>query len=1355
MNKVKKSIVLVLMIILGIVIGCTNVNAVYFSSFAALKSSREFYCIEHQDGFHGGTWNPVSSQTITSDDPSQLNRALAYILYQGAKSGNGGYNYRGPYQIAVWKWYYQVGINTRYPNGYSDNGIFDRAMTQQSVPYSNSGTAGIEIGNSKIIMTGNKGSINFKQLNGTITSITIEWADVNDNNKTYTQTITSGSKINDWIEFYSDSQCTKPININEMKVQTVYFKNLKENYQVKNMSFDVNSTASGYAVTITRYKKSTGASSEQDLISASIHEGTNAKASKKFNVEYAYGKLRIEKHGVFPSQGQKKSEDINASFKLYCNDLEKWVSGDPDGNKTYVDSIDKATTYKSKTTVSKLYATYKYELVEVAVDNKMYNNPIKMVGVTSDLQKGLSVSKRGEYYSAKGIIIYADKTNKVTVEDERTAKVKEISGIVWVDKPDTKLDDYDYIYKENSKDTLLEGIQVNLYGSENKLIATTKTDSNGYYKFTKKNAGEYAGKEDDIYYNDLENAYVEFIYDNKQYVIVDALVGKDVKVNSKALENEMTVEELEDEKLTGTTGNLPGKAVTEKKADVLRAYYDADKYAIANINLGLMEKRTPEYKVKETLEYVKVTMKGYTYTYRYGDEPTIISDVVPRTGFQNTMGYTASIYPTDVSYNAANASDELKVYVIYSVNVENLEEYDYNDIYYEERLFLDKLENSFDTSRYELATDANLDDSHSADFKLWSAKDGVASYDVNSGVFKDGIGVHETKSAFIQLRVTNDALMKILTDPEISPESKTKYIMENAPTKAKTNAYHEYLRTDNVWVNNDNVTAYNGGPKGKGYPEKSSDNQKYYVHKSVNKESESSALFIKIQLGESRTLSGSVFEDKEEKDQLGNGIIDGNENKVNKVKVELLDNEKKLTKLYKTNGKSSNNTQDTVEVRDAVAESDENGNYTFDGVVPGYYYIRFTYGDGNQVIMPATKVFAKDYKSTIINTEKNDGIIKNAMEASRENIEAAQQTLVKEPKNEQAQKLVEWYKFLKGVDYSTATDLPEMRLKNQKYVKTTTTESDGSKTYSTTVTDNNGNTLDENGLIRADTPVFGISIENDANNETDLGSNHKSEYKGFNFGIITFADTVVSLQKEITNVKFTNQVGTTIVSANPTDKSAQYITALEKIAKKSDGAIRAKLEIEPESIYGSELEATYRITISAEGIDYIEDEASENYGDYYKYGDKTNAKKKEVTVGEVLDDIDEKYNKDSITVVKGDQKVESKQEGIEITNWPSVELGNSTDMRYTVKTLLTNENNKDDKNDSAYDNDAQVKSLSLSNLSSLKSNFSWKESEKETEIIIMPTTGEDRNNLYWIVGGCALGIMAAGIFLIIKKVLKK
>ena len=94
-------------------------------------------------------------------------------------------------------------------------------------------------------------------------------------------------------------------------------------------------------------------------------------------------------------------------------------------------------------------------------------------------------------------------------------------------------------------------------------------------------------------------------------------------------------------------------------------------------------------------------------------------------------------------------------------------------------------------------------------------------------------------------------------------------------------------------------------------------------------------------------------------------------------------------------------------------------------------------------------------------------------------------------------------------------------------------------------------------------------------------------------------------------------------------------------------------------------------------------------------------------------------------------------------------------MSYTVKTLLTNENNKDDEKDSAYDNDAQVKSLSLSNLSSLKSNFSWEESEKETEIIIMPTTGEDRNNLYWIVGGCALGIMAAGIFLIIKKKKKK
>ena len=65
-------------------------------------------------------------------------------------------------------------------------------------------------------------------------------------------------------------------------------------------------------------------------------------------------------------------------------------------------------------------------------------------------------------------------------------------------------------------------------------------------------------------------------------------------------------------------------------------------------------------------------MKGYTYTYKYGDAPASESKYVPTVNEQNsTKSYTGKIYPTDIAYNVANNTDELKVYVVYSIDVKN------------------------------------------------------------------------------------------------------------------------------------------------------------------------------------------------------------------------------------------------------------------------------------------------------------------------------------------------------------------------------------------------------------------------------------------------------------------------------------------------------------------------------------------------------------------------------------------------------------------------------------------------------------------------------------------------------------
>ena len=1551
-SKVQKIVLAFIILTFALLIKSSAVQAVYFNGYADLKASRTYYCIEHQDGFTGGEWAPYSYTTIKSDDSSQSRRALAYILYQGVRSGNGGYNYYSNYQIAVWKWYYQAGINTRYPSGFSDGGLFDKAMNIESVPYSNE-SASIKASSSKITMTGVTGSVKLKQLTGTVSKIEVEWVDPLDDNKTYTQTISEGkSGVNNWIRIYSDKDCTKELNINDISTKTFYIKNLQENYKMSSIRIYTEAKASGYSVTVTRWRKTSNISSQQDIISATVEEGQDTEASKKFTIKYSYGKLKIDKYGVYKEDGKDQREELNASFKIYCKSLEKWVAGEANGYKTYVDNIEEATTYESGTTISKLFSTYEYELAEVAIENNYYNNPINLVAASSNLQSTLSVSVKDSYQAVVGVIIYDGKTNQVEVDDGRTSgdmtiqkvdysynnvklpgakmkiylenegwlvrnsdgtysyngtesnatefvtdengevkitcikigtyhvyeteapegyditkqdgyrnqngadpygfsindnwaylgnaavgtednsitftgsnkKIVSLDGYVWVDQPDTKGNVTDNVYTNNSNDELKAGIPVSLYDASGNLLATTTTDANGYYLFTSKNAPSYTEADKNIYYWDLVNSFVEFIYNNKTtynedgtvneigYVVVDPFAGTNASVNAKAQEYEMKVEELDDNNLTGMTGNYRGRAVTcgavrsfttsevlentktlsekiknntvtydDLKEAPLTGYYDNKTYRVSNINLGLIEQNDPGYNIDETLAYIKVKMKGYTYTYKYGDAAATTSTNVPTVNEQNSAKtFTGKIYPTDIAYNMAEATQELQVYVVYSIDVKNTETTYVDNMYVEERLYLDSLINTFDTARYELCTNENNEDK--SDFALWQDNgDGTASYDVNNAnsVYKDGMGKQETKTSYIQFKIKEEALEKILTG------GLTYEDIESAPTIATATGYHEYLRTDNLWKHDDNIRAFNGSKGTASYPTSNSSGKKYYVHKSISKSFSSADLYLKLSLGEARTLSGTVFEDTRteesaaENTNLGNGILDDNEeNRARQVTVELLNADRTtVTKLYQErDGHIVYNEDGTLP--DARTTTEVGGTFTFEGVVPGYYYIRFTYGDGTQTMMPAEDAInANDYRSTIINTADNDSIIKNAMEASTEAIENAQQTLVSDYSNEEAKKLLEWYKYLDR-SYSTAVDDTDQRLAIENYVY----NEDGS------VYDEAGNRVEDYPTnVNSYTPMAGISIENDINDYTDNGNYHTPNYDEFNFGIIKEADTNILLKKKITKVSFLTQTGSTLVSANPTDRTASYLSALDDV---TGGSKYAKLEMEPSLIYGSELETTYELTIENNTAkDYIEEEGSNEFGYYYKYGEKTStAQLKKITVKEVVDELDEKYNYDSTmgevveTITHENGSVEQSTVTIEkpettetqtststetttnpdgttttttnnylsIKGWSGIESQAQTSITYTATSLLSTEDE-----DTAYVNEARITSLSLDKLTTLNTNFEWGDNLRDsTTLTITPNTGSDRSNTYWIAGAIALVVLGAGFVFLKKKVLK-
>ncbi len=1089
-------------------------------------------------------------------------------------------------------------------------------------------------------------------------------------------------------------------------------------------------------------------------------EITNEKLpGVKFKL-YAVGKGWLQATYIVPKDNIAIPQ-WEKDYTYYLNDIE--YKADKDGG--YDTAVEFMTDKNGEVFIANLPILEKgYIVYETGYESKAiegYN-----IKEQADSKKGYKYNKeKNAIRIDQAIILQSDKEAPVELKvTNQKKRVDNLGGMVWVDRNDGKSDSLDNIYKNKSFDTLKEGIRVYLKSLvDNKDLITDEKankDENGHYVITDKN-GHYEFNNLNLSYSDVENAYIEFKYDNSKYTLVEPFEGSDARVNSKAKIKELTVDNLNDEKIKNKESKAyPGIASTEMKTGALTTYYDQSTYTVSNINLGLVENLNVSYNLEETLEYVKVKMNGYTYTYKYGkgagtesNDSKLYSPMVRSQ--DSAISFRTKLYLTDVAYNAETSSENLQVYVVYSIGVQNLANNKEDNRYVEQKLYLNSLTNTFDSRRYELCTDKNMDDKEATQFKLWTTdnKTGengeiVAKYDIQKGVYKDGIDPDKTIKSYIQFKM-KDEMLKTILEGNLTEE-----IVERVPTWATANGYHDYLRTDNVW-NDANIIAYEKSKENK-YAKKNSDNKKYYVHRTTNKNAESSNVFIRLQLKEQRTLSGVVFEDTltqksdgSDKNNLGDGILSDTEtNRADKVKVQLLNrNKQDIADLYQIEkvGTKTVVKYDNGALPKAETYSDENGEFTFTGVAPGYYYIRFTYSDGTQKIMPAGSVItSKDYKSTIINTSDNDSVIKNAME--EKNIDQ----VLSNKSDEHYKKLVEWYKYLENKKYSVAVDDINKRSLIDEYEY----REDG-KVFKngTEVTEEE---LRRNELMTADTPIIGISIENDvadSSQATKDGNRQAPEYDEFNFGLIKQEPTIIKLDKRIKNVKFTNQVGTTLVSADPTDITANYVTALDNLV--GGGSKYAKLEIDPENIYGSNIELTYQITISNETTkDYIEQDNSEEFGYYYKYGIVTEGQSelKKITVREVQDEIDPKFNLNSVPKTVKQTKSDSKEirlspesTTIKMTGWESLASSEKTSMEYTVTSLLS----QDD--DSNFGNDAKVTSLSLDSLTTLASNSEW--NADSTTFAITPSTGANRDYTELIVGIIALVVAAVGFIAIKKKVL--
>ena len=1065
--------------------------------------------------------------------------------------------------------------------------------------------------------------------------------------------------------------------------------------------------------------------------------------------------------------------------------------------------------------------------------------------------KGYDITKQEGYDPEKqwvncGKVNISTKENKVTYKILNKKIITKLEGFVWIDGQ-PKGDKYDYIYKDGSNDKLLDldkDIDVELRKVDGTLLATTKT-VNGRYEFIQKDSGE----DRNIYYWDLINSYVLFKYDNDTYIAVDPFTGEELPINSKAQEYQITAPKLNDQTIKDKKDNAyPGEAVTYKssktindykeilennknissgnyssdtlKTTPLTGYYNEDNYTVEHINLGLMPKEIPTSSVKTHLAYSKVNMNSFKYRYNYdevlpGTKGQQVDPIYPTEQEQVSPRYYQfdKVYPSDIlAYQNDKNNNKLAVYIVYRIDIFNTTpaEGDPN-IYKEEKMYINNLkvtdfagefENTEGKKReyFEIDTtqlDNDLDPSEQQKtISAWS-EDGTLTDKAKDSINEDGIEAGKCKSVYVQFKMKDDLLDDFIN----------KKVDEITPFKTTLNAYHEYLRTDNVWDEDGSAKQYEGARQSN-YPDRNEQtNKKYFVHRSIDIEETCNNLYLKFNLPEKqRTISGTVFEDTATKENLdgnknlGNGIYDNQENTVKTVKVDLVTKTENDTyetaKLYQLdeNGKVVRDENGNIKTGRAVVEkgTEQDGTYKFEGVIPGYYYVRFTYGNGTQKIVDTNQkeidnVNSVEYKSTII----TDGSIKNAMEAKDYKVINYVGSNMLNDENKEYLKKAEWYKYTKQEDinnftrYSTAVDDTKQRADIEK-------EAYSDNEYKL-------NEKKDNKDINAYTPKTGISIENDQNL---AGNENINEFSNFNFGIITFPKTEITPVKEITNVKLTNQVGTVMTTGNPADEP-QYISDLSKLSK--TGTPSAKAELDPNLIHGTQLETRYKITITNNSqYDYVtvnEDGTIAN-DNYYKYGETNDQELKGVEVTEVEDYIDKKYKtnvedlkdisskigelqkdgtlkvtseKTNIEFKKkapettGDQTSEStttentqqnsegsttttKTDTLSVKGWNRLKVGESQTVEYTAVATIAST-----ADDLVYENQARVVSMKLDKLIELnaisENNDYWQKTDN-TIITIVPNTGKDKSNTYWIAGTIALIVLGAGFVILKKKVLK-
>ena len=613
------------------------------------------------------------------------------------------------------------------------------------------------------------------------------------------------------------------------------------------------------------------------------------------------------------------------------------------------------------------------------------------------------------------------------------------------------------------------------------------------------------------------------------------------------------------------------------------------------INLGLKKRERPDLSVVKDVESAKVSIVGTQHVYKYGDRfnqdlweenSNGVSghDLDPQVKFEEKyaeMTYSRPLYPSDVYYDGTD-DEEIRVEMTYKIAVKNNSTNLGANIY--------ELDDYFD-SKYNLVaigTDINADGSIMEGTEIVDYTDVT---EVNSEYKKVTIGGNNR--AILELGPQQEGFVYVIL--EVNKDNIIDIVESEDNEYAKLDNISE-IKTYGITKTNDNgESEVFAGIDKDSQPGNTDVNDRTTWEDDTDK-----APGILLILQQLRTVNGKVFLDTDETSldagsrvhtgiaRQGNGQYDDDEQGIQNVKVTLVDTEGNVAQVY---------SEDTETYEDAVTYTNENGEYTIDGFIPGEYQIQYTWGgniDGNGINSTYTLdtgdeqiVNVQNYKSTVV-----DETVWNAKGTEKE-----------------------WYKDsfkqnYPGLEWNTETNT-EIRASDavDDYNTRLNIDSEiGDMTYAEKQKLENtydpSSTADKytNTQMNSTTQSFDVYIElNDTedvrDNITEQGTISASEITSVDFGIIERSRQILQLDKEITSVKITLANSNVIVNAQLENgqliNNAQYVTVMPP-SNANNGQV--KVEIDQELIQGATLDIEYALKVTnISELDYQTPE-------FYMYG---------------------------------------------------------------------------------------------------------------------------------------------------------